>query len=318
MRLDFNLSPDAGWEERLEDFDAWFDMDVDPCVGLSVVVEKAGSLLAQVFGEPAVDLHFGALAGLSQQYPTWRETVGESDNYLEWPLGQRMYGLLGYAVFGLAGLDVCGRPASREDIEAAIRSLGVLLQTSGVDLWLSDEGEQVLSDLYLMAAGRAALDAGEPVEPRALALLGDVKMSRIMNMISGADPELPRDVNGLVLNHSALGWLSKRPSFLKTLFGGGLSQKSGSDDLIDDPVFVPVSKDGSVFNPSCRREAGYQIGPKGDEEYYSSFEEALTALQQAQVARWRRPNANGNWGIVVAVEWRRVSKKVLHRMPPGL
>jgi hypothetical protein len=67
---------------------------------------------------------------------------------------------------------------------------------------------------------------------------------------------------------------------------------------------MPVSKDGSRFDAvTCRRRFGYQVGPKGDEQKFASFEDASAALAIMVPPRWRRPNAAGNWGLVTGKHW---------------
>jgi len=68
-------------------------------------------------------------------------------------------------------------------------------------------------------------------------------------------------------------------------------------------LFVPYASDGSCFNPSLKRAGKYTIGDKEDEVTFADFEDALEYLRQMGVAKWRRPNPNGNWGIVTAVRW---------------
>ena len=68
---------------------------------------------------------------------------------------------------------------------------------------------------------------------------------------------------------------------------------------------MPLAKDGTGFLPdSCKSKRGtYTVGEKGEEVRFENFEEALTYLSRMKVAKWRRPNSQGNWGIVSAVEW---------------
>ena len=67
-------------------------------------------------------------------------------------------------------------------------------------------------------------------------------------------------------------------------------------------VRVPyyVERDGTktFFLPACRMAGGYRIGPKGEEATVSDFWEALTRLSAMQPPRFRRPNAERNFGIV--------------------
>lgn len=74
--------------------------------------------------------------------------------------------------------------------------------------------------------------------------------------------------------------------------------------LSDGLTLVPVAKDGSLFSPeTCNNKGVYTVGDKGDEQKFRNFQEALNYLKSMPVARWRRPNAAGNYGIVTAVDW---------------
>jgi len=75
---------------------------------------------------------------------------------------------------------------------------------------------------------------------------------------------------------------------------------SGDHDL----GYIPQARDGSCFTADTKNMKGlYTVGDKGDERKFSSYPEALTFLKQMSVAKWRRINEKGNWGIVSAVEW---------------
>lgn len=73
----------------------------------------------------------------------------------------------------------------------------------------------------------------------------------------------------------------------------------------DNPkTLVPIARDGTFFSPGfCSKNGIYTVGDKGDEKKFRNFAEALDFLSKMPTARWRRPNQNGNWGIVSAVEW---------------
>ena len=51
------------------------------------------------------------------------------------------------------------------------------------------------------------------------------------------------------------------------------------------------------------RTGEFAVGEKGYELTFDSFDRALDYLRAMPVARWRRQNENGNWGIVSAVRW---------------
>lgn len=67
-------------------------------------------------------------------------------------------------------------------------------------------------------------------------------------------------------------------------------------------VRVPyyLERDGTktFFLPACRMATGYRIGAKGDEITVADYWDALARLAAMQPPRFRRPNAEGNFGIV--------------------
>ncbi|WP_443690481.1 helix-turn-helix domain-containing protein [Pseudomonas sp.] len=82
-------------------------------------------------------------------------------------------------------------------------------------------------------------------------------------------------------------------------------------EIVDPPSFcdaseeVPYAADGSCFHRGLAspRDGTFRVGEKGSELRLVSFEEALSHLKKMPVAKWRRPNDSGNWGLVSAVRW---------------
>lgn len=68
-------------------------------------------------------------------------------------------------------------------------------------------------------------------------------------------------------------------------------------------TLVPYAADGSHFGPHLKRAGKFTVGDKDDEVQFDDFDEALAYLRRMGVAKWRRPNAAGSWGIVSAVRW---------------
>lgn len=66
---------------------------------------------------------------------------------------------------------------------------------------------------------------------------------------------------------------------------------------------VPHAADGSHFGPHLKRAGKFTVGEKEDEIQFEDYDEALAYLRRMGVAKWRRPNAAGSWGIVSAVRW---------------
>lgn len=295
------VSRQASFEDRSEAHAAWFDMDVDPATALVPILKRLGLNLERIFGP---DLTSSAFTQLGVRQANWREGVEETDFYLETQIGMRLTSLSAYAVFGMLR-------ASKEG--AVAETIGIvedLLTDCPAEQWLEEPDREPLLPILAMARARWNLDSGHGLDPQGLALLGGVKITRIRNMMSGSSPELPKDATGLLSNAAARAWLEGRDCFLPTLVETVNSKPATLEETVD-PIFLPVARDGSMFTPNVNRGGRYQVGEKGSERHHDSFDEALAALQAMPVAKWRRPNSEGNWGIVSAVEWRRVDRNSL-------
>lgn len=87
-----------------------------------------------------------------------------------------------------------------------------------------------------------------------------------------------------------------------------LSPNSSQDN--DPEILVPYAADGSCFHPglASTRDGSFGVGDKAAQKRFGTFIEALEYLRGMETAKWRRPNPNGNWGIVSAVRWDKLKK----------
>lgn len=195
------------------------------------------------------------------------------------------------------------------------RSLVSLMAPS----WLSNnddvemEQSNVFWQLINAAQARYALDTGMPLTFEQVVILSGMSRRAVQNDAAKGGPANLK-VNGEeVQNEDALNWLRERRNFIPTTYlndqeAGQVSMAEQLDEDDVDFIFVPVTDDGIAFLPKLRREGGYQIGKYGDEKYYQDYYEALAVLQKMAAPKFRRPNAQGNWGIKVSTDWKRVSK----------
>ncbi|MBW2690516.1 MAG: hypothetical protein JRC99_11365, partial [Deltaproteobacteria bacterium] len=79
-------------------------------------------------------------------------------------------------------------------------------------------------------------------------------------------------------------------------------------NTINQQLLVPVAKDGTWFGLHLARSGDrYSVGEKGKEFQVKGFANALDILARMPVAKWRRPNDKGHWGIVFAVgKWKKL------------
>jgi hypothetical protein len=298
------LTRTASYDDRTNAFGTWFDADVDAATALVPLITRIGLNLQRIVGQEQTAKAFAQFRNCNAD---WQDAVAETDFYLETPLGDKLTNLSAYAVFGLIGE---GHPSDKQ-VNETLQTVEDLLADCPPEHWLPEAEFEPLLPTMLMARARWNLDNGVGVDPDGLALLGGVKLSRIRNMMSGNAPELPKDIMGLLSNEAARAWLEKRDCYLPTL----VKEEEEAEQDIEakglDPIFVPVARDGSIFTPDLKRNGGYQIGEKGEEERCETYEQALARLQSMAIARWRRPNENDNWGIVSAIEWRRIDRNSL-------
>lgn len=85
-------------------------------------------------------------------------------------------------------------------------------------------------------------------------------------------------------------------------------------DLEDEFLFVPVARDGSVFAPSCAAGGRHTIGPKGQEQKFDDFLDALAELQRMDTPRWRRPSPKGIPSIVTGVRFERMRRSQINSL----
>lgn len=167
-----------------------------------------------------------------------------------------------------------------------------------------------------LAISRRAIEVGAgDVDLQSLAILGGVTEGRIRNILSSGEGGLEK-VGQSVTGVSAAAWLKGRKEFFASIWQqpDEVFPEAASADFADDVVFVPVAADGSFFNPGLARGGKFMIGAKGEEVSYSTFEDALGALQKMATPRWRRPNDAGNWGIVSGRDWKRIERRQLFSM----
>lgn len=244
---------------------------------------------------------------------TWRDVV---DDVLTagtiWPISKRLNNALMYGLFGVTPEDVSA--ADRADwLADLVKEVRDFANRSDVRALTDDRNPIIL--IANLAASRFALDTGNgEVDVHSLSVLGSVSEGRIRNLLSGVDGGLERGPEGGIVALSALTWLQKRKDFMQSIWDAE-EQDAPTEEEPSEPIdmeraiFVPVARDGSIFNPGLLRGGLYQIGAKGEEQHFTSFVEALVALNGMPVPRWRRPNEKGHWGIVSGVAWQRVERQ---------
>jgi hypothetical protein len=175
-------------------------------------------------------------------------------------------------------------------------------------------------------AARAAIDFGDTrVTLHGLQLLSSLSIAVIRNAMNIGD--LCADENGTVSAEEAKAWLARRREFCPSRWHDPHDNQWPFDpDNVVAPdgsgmVWVPQAADDDRFTPErvARSARGAStisitVGARGAERQYADFYEALQALAKMDVARWRRPNTAGNWGIVRArAAWVAVEKAEIDR-----
>jgi len=76
------------------------------------------------------------------------------------------------------------------------------------------------------------------------------------------------------------------------------SNVSGKEGFVHVPFYLEADGSKTLFLPHLTRRDGFQIGEKGNERYIRDYWDALAALQDMSVPRFRRPNRNNIPGII--------------------
>lgn len=252
----------------------------------------------------------------------WREYLDDFDQDVEvtqpWRDGAE------YAGQGIAPRELAEMVRSIDSREQSVRELVEYGHA------MAASAETIFGRDYLFiwegVAARAAIDFGGSLSLEGVRLLSGLSLSAVRSAVSLG--ELRPDKDGRVSSDEAAAWLKRRrefcPSRWKNLeddqYPFDKDRVMGADDK-KDHVLVPQDVDGTSFTPEHvvrpakgRPGISITVGAKGSEERHSDFFEALTALAAMDVARWRRRNSAGNWGIVRARgAWVSVSKEEIER-----
>ncbi len=271
-----------------------------------LVGEKAATAPLRQLVQPVADIGYPSA-------DTWRDVV--DDIFAAgtvWPISARLQDALLYGVYGVTPADILIK--TRADwIAALVSEVSAFAGRSDVGAMGSD-GNAIIR-IANLASSRHALDLGRgEVDVHSMSIFASLSEGRVRNLLSSSEGALERGPNGGIIAMSALTWLQKRKGFLNSIWADeeeGPAEASEHSTVIDmdRAIFVPVARDGSIFNPDLARSGTYQVGAKGEEQHFSTFTEALSALNAMSVPRWRRPNDKGHWGIVSGVAWQRVEQQ---------
>lgn len=264
---------------------------------------------------------------------TWADLDAFNDSSWSW-LMDAAHNLNAFAYFGILptwALSYADRNTDQfRDVPAYVRDVSnqltrfVQLLPKSLNLY----GIETIERTCLAASGRLKIDFSEPLSVHELAAVTQVSTKRLQNAIyaKSADAPLPNK-DGSIPAAAAQRWLEARdykPSIWQEFIackgweeGGEASALIPAQNEMGDFLFVPEARDGTVFSPiACKRggsngEHRYTVGSKDAEVDYEDYEDALAALSRMATPRWRRPNENGNFGIVSAERWRRLTRDEL-------
>lgn len=315
------------------------DFNNDPPNAIHQLIIATGRWLELVTGEPeAVSKAMNAL--LSSMGANWGIDETPSGNWSEnwtdvgWEVGHennRAFQIELLMAFGKHGvlLDVQGSEIKLASTDGRIEFVDTLIQDmrafyDAIPVGWKEQMPRlaqeldVLERVLLAAEGRFRVDTDKPVSADQLAAMTGLGLRSMKNLLLPSSPSgLRTDEQGLVPAKLARPWLESRPDYKASMWldpdtstdGTTEAEKESADDDLEGEVFfVPVAADGTHFDPAtCRRSGTYQIGIKGAERNIENFREALGELSRMKKPAWRRPNQNGNWGIVQGQSWTRMS-----------
>lgn len=240
----------------------------------------------------------------------WREFIGDiSEEHISYlSVTQVWWDACAYASHGVTPRERDDTPLSIE--ERAIRIRGLVAQ---VPLMLRYGPLMGLAEyLFVWRAvqARGALDFGGRLPMDGLQLLAGISQAAMRNAVIAGD--LHPDAAGDVAVEEAEPWLARRREFQPSRWRDSNDDQYVGDQDPTEPdadglIWVPQDAEGIPFTPAyvvrgAKGRAGISIsiGAKGAEDQVPDYYAALQKLAQARVARWRRRNSAGNWGVVRA------------------
>lgn len=320
------------YEERSELFGERYE-DFEPLEILSLV-QRTGEWLSLLLMDDAATekvMHvlFEQICSPATEYEElpWRELFEEHSHSYQFDIrsAQFMVALNAFAFYGLKPdtnfFSFGGHAVSVEEAVGRYVSTARNFLDAIPAGWISLEE---ITRTVLAAEARWALDTSGDVTPEQLAALARISLKSMRNLMSGQADLKPTEAGARIPGMVASRWLEGRTNFLGSIWQ--MADPNVDGRLVTEPetqplgevLFVPVAKDGSWFDPvACRTANGYTIGPKGGEETIPDYREALSRLVQMPKPCWRRPNAAGNRGIVIGVNWIRKESRELQLETDG-
>lgn len=305
-----NKLAEAEYEARLQEFSEEYRDYEEDAIG-KLIADTGERLAALCLDEDAVDAAMKCLfreLGLQENFPigyegdrSWRALWAEGNStYLDvLPLSQRLTSLNAYANFGLSPSEK--KPCTIADIQNVIATVQRAISQATGDSIKATHFERTL----LAAQGRLAIDQGLNLTQEQLAALARIEMKSMRNALAPSSGSGLQVKDRSITAASALIWLNARGNFKTSIWD--LSDTSANvvqpTTKIEGELFwVPVARDKTEFHPvTCLRDGSFTVGPKGSEDTFTDYREALDALARMKPAAfWRRPNSVGNWGIVTA------------------
>ncbi len=188
--------------------------------------------------------------------------------------------------------------------------------------WLRDEEAK-----RSFAAARARLKLDHPewlagLSADELAALAGVNRKSVMNLLAPkSGGTLKSRADGSISVESARRWLETRPAFRPSIWHlqEGLSlRRPNQEDFIDgDPLWVPVTKDGTWFSPEHAMPDGcfhVTCAKYKEERTFDDYWEALKFLSRAASPLWRCPDEAGRWYLKSTSRWDRKTRQEIETL----
>ena len=166
----------------------------------------------------------------------------------------------------------------------------------------------LMSQLADLATARLKVDQDEPLTMGEIALLTGKRDATVTTTAyRRVFPTYEHDGKRYAAAAYVLPWLIQN-GYLPTQGKDEPGAAAPAAKREEQYLFVPVARDGSIFDPSWASGGRFTIGQKGNETRFDSYMDALEALQRMPMPRWRRPGPKGIPGIVAGVRFERLAR----------
>ncbi|MBO6507353.1 MAG: hypothetical protein JJ979_02520 [Roseibium sp.] len=297
--------------ERMAMFEQSYGNNFDALKYFHDLIHACGQFFENIFeaddANHGMKLMLRHIAQTEVETDDWEELIEDPALlYSKSPMAPLIHELSAYAQFGIVLDASIDEPARKAKLKEQVEQLNKLHRFA--QPFMREKEDDDLKRLVDHVNGRWAIDNKQPVHPRGLAALSNLKVQTVANAISSQKSML-RLEKGHLPYSAALDWLESKKGYWQSVWQDQSTEDSTEAPIEEDDspyILLPFARDGSAFHPGLKINGVYRIGVDYGYEPFTDFDKALERLLQMPKPCWIRKNPNGFLVRIALKSWRRV------------